>query len=346
MKFRRGKKAGYEMTRQEEKIRFWNGPTERITGDETTPEKSLFRHIESGVYFRIHHIHTGRGREPVEIDQITDVHFNYCNEHDLQNEELADTVQCRKWLANADSVKGIRNVLTMARYADQIVVTGDTLDYLSEGAMELTKSEIWDRFPETLICLGGHELTREMQTGKPDRESLEDRLTVLKAFWQHDMFYTSRLLEDKVLVCALDNSMGRYLPYTAQKLAEDVKRARENGWTMLLFQHEPIDTGKPEDENCPTLWECDGKSYNFRKCIGSAARNTDEPTAAVLSLIRENGDLIRGIYCGHLHSAYYTEIPAFFTENGEQKETVIPQYVLEGNPYNGQSGHVLRILVD
>ena len=334
------------MNLQQKKTDFWNRPTERITGDDSTPEKSLFRHTDSGIYFRIHRIKTGKGGAVVEIDQITDVHFNYCNENDLQNEELVDTLQYRKWLAGAASVKGIRNALTMAKYADQIVVTGDTLDYLSEGAMELTQREIWDPFPEALICLGGHELTREMQTGKPDREPLEARLAVLEAFWKHDMYYASRVLGDKALVCAMDNSRGRYKPCVAEKLRKDIGMAREKGLVVLLFQHEPIDTGKPEDEACPTLWECDGKVYNFRRCIGSPLRETDEATAEVLSLIRENGDIIRGIYCGHLHSAYYTEIPAGYTENGIRYTANIPQYVLEGNPYNGQSGHVLRILVD
>ncbi len=334
------------MHMQEEKCRFWESLPEQITGEESNPQKSLFRHKETGVYYRIHRIPTGKGGESIEIDQITDIHFNFCNDKDLQNEELADTVQCRKWLAGAASVQGIRNALQMAKYADQIVITGDTLDYLSEGAMDLTRKEIWDVFPETLICLGGHELTREMQTGKPDKEPLEARRAVLESFWKHNMYYTSRVLGNKVIVCAMDNSCGRYLPCIAEKLREDIRLARENGWILLLFQHEPIDTGRTEDEACPTLWECDGKVYNFRKCIGSADRNTDEPTAEVLALIRENADIVRGIYCGHLHSAYYTEIPAYYSENGERKETVIPQYVLEGNPYNGQSGHVLRIIVE
>ena len=332
--------------KKEKRNSFWEAPSERITCEDSAPYKSLFRHTETGIYYRIHRISSGKGGEPIEIDQITDIHFNYCNETDLQNEELADTVQCRKWLAGAASVQGIRNALTMAKYADQIVVTGDTLDYLSEGAMELTQKEIWDVVPDTLICLGGHELTREMQTGKPDREPLDARRAVLDSFWKHNMYYTSRVLGNKVVVCAMDNSCGCYLPCVAEKLREDIRLGRENGWILLLFQHEPIDTGRPEDEKCPTLWECDGKEYNFRHCIGSAERNTDAPTAEVLSLIRENGDIIRGIYCGHLHSAYYTEVPSTYTENGEIKETAIPQYVLEGNPYNGQSGHVLRILVD
>ncbi len=320
-------------------VPFPYGEIERITGDDTALHLCLYRDMNTGIYFRLFHIHTGKPGKPVEIHQITDVHFNLCDDIDMENEELAGTVLCRKWLAGGESVKGMENVLPMLRSADQVVVTGDTLDYLSHGAMMLTERYIWDVLPNALLCLGGHELTRQMQTGKPDLTPSEERYALLRHFWHHDIHYVSRVVGDRAMVVCLDNSCGRYPAGTAEKLAADVSVARENGYALLLFQHEPLDTGKPEDECCPTLWECDGKSYNFRHCIGSADRKTDAATAAVLDVIHENGDVIRGIFCGHLHSAYYTEIPAF---GGH----VIPQFVLEGHPYNGQVGHVLRILVD
>ncbi len=320
------------------KPRFSFGPIERVTGADDTPHLNLYRDTTSGIYFREFHIPTGKPGPTVELHQITDVHFNLCNDADLTNEELAGTVQCRHWLAGGASVQGMENVLPLLKTADCVVVTGDTLDYLSEGAMELTEKYIWGPLPEALLCLGGHELTRQMQTGKPDQTSLAERYETLRQFWHHDVSYVSRIVGDKAMVVCLDNSCGRYPDGTAERLAADLAKARADGLAVLLFQHEPIDTGKPEDEDCPTLWECDGKSYNFRKCIGSAARKTDDATAAVLRLIRANGDVIRGIFCGHLHSAYYTELPA---EGG-----AIPQLVLEGHPYNGQVGHVLRILLD
>ncbi len=321
------------------KPRFSFGPIERITGADDTPHLNLYRDTTSGIYFREFHVTTGKPGAAVEIHQITDVHFNLCNDADLQNAELAGTVLCRRWLAGGASVKGMENVLPLLETADCVVVTGDTLDYLSEGAMELTERYIWDPLPDALICLGGHELTRQMQTGKPDQTTLAERYETLRQFWHHDVSYVSRILGDKAMVICLDNSCGRYPTGTAEKLAADIECARAAGLAVLLFQHEPIDTGKPEDACCQTLWECDGKSYDFRKCIGSAARKTDEATAAVLEQIRANGGVIRGIFCGHLHSAYYTEIPA---DGGY----VIPQFVLEGHPYNGQVGHVLRILID
>ena len=54
-----------------------------------------------------------------------------------------------------------------------------------------------------------------------------------------------------------------------------------------------------------------------------------------------NADVIRGIFCGHWHSDFYTEILA---ETPDGKKTVIPQYVLTGNMYD--KGHALIITVD
>ena len=126
----------------------------------------IHRFRDSGVFFRNFTLDSKKGGEPVEILQITDIHFNYCNENDLKDEELADTFEHRKWNANAASVE-------------------------SEGAMELTKKYIWDVDPDILIALGGHELTREMQTGNPDKTPLSERLAYLQANWRHDIHYHS-----------------------------------------------------------------------------------------------------------------------------------------------------------
>ena len=313
-------------------------PYERITGTDDTPEKSLFRLTESGVYFREHHIPTGHADDPIEIAQITDIHFNCCDDIDLQNPELAYTKECRRWLADGASAKGIQNAMGLAKSADQIVITGDTLDYLSHGAIEMMHRYIWDVEPTALLCIGGHELTRQMQTGRPDETTLESRYADLQRVWKHDISYESRVIRDRVLIAAMDNDCGRYRPEQVEKLFADIAAAREKGLVVLLFQHEPIDSGNPADECCPTLWECDGKSYNFRRAVGSPERNDSETAREMYRLITSSGDVIRGIYCGHLHSAYYTEVRA--------GDTVIPQYVLEGNPYNGQAGHVMRIIVE
>ena len=61
----------------------------------------------------------------------------------------------------------------------------------------------------------------------------------------------------------------------------------------------------------------------------------------VYDLICKNGDIIKGIYCGHEHNSYY--VPVMATDiNGN--ETSIPQYVVSGS-YVLNKGEALKISV-
>ncbi len=323
-------------------------PTEIFHGSPDHPETCIWRYTESGVHERRTVIDIGKGGNPVEIVQITDVHFNYCNEEDLADEELAYTKTCRKWLHDAASVTGIRNAISYAKLFDCVVVTGDTLDYQTRGAMELTKREIWDVVPDALITLGGHDVTREMQTGKPNELSVEERLCWLAREWKHDIFYESRVIGDKALVVALDNGCSCYRPSQVKKLKADIARARAENLALLIFEHEPIATrGPAEDDAIPAFHIYDSKVRTFlRELIGGSDRDESDATKEVYRLITENADVVRGVFCGHRHSAFYTEIHGTYTdENGAVHERIIPQPVLEGNPYDGQCGHVMRITV-
>ncbi len=329
-----------------EKRAYFAQAVEPFCGTPDHPETYIYRMKDSGVHVREHMIDTGRGGEPVEIVQITDVHFNAFDEVDEQNEELMLTKVGRQWLKNAESVVGIKNAMGYAQYADQTVITGDTLDFLSHAAMELTQKYIWDVDPDALIALGGHDLTRSMQSVQPDQTSLESRQKILEAFWKHDMYYESRLVGDKAIVVAIDNGCGRYWDIQIPKLKADIERARKNGYVVLIFEHEPIDTGRPEDENLTAFYIYDPAPWNTRRAIGSPERRSDDATKEVVRLIKENADVVRGIYCGHQHSPFYCEVLASFVDaDGKKHDAVIPQYILEGNSFDNQCGHVLKITV-
>ena len=78
--------------------------------------------------------------EEVTVGHPADFHFNYCNRQDLDEADpvVLSTLEHRKWLANAASVPNARRSLAfLHETTDQIVVNGDTLDYLSHGAMEI-----------------------------------------------------------------------------------------------------------------------------------------------------------------------------------------------------------------
>ena len=324
--------------------KLFSAPSDIVVGSAEDERTCIHRFRDSGVFFRNFTLNSKKGGEPVEILQITDIHFNYCDENDLKDEELADTFEHRKWNANAASAESVKRTIPLSKYFDKTIVTGDTLDYLSEGAMELTKKYIWDVDPDILIALGGHELTREMQTGKPDKTPLSERLAYLQANWRHDIHYHSEIIGGKVLAVVLDNSQSKFLPGQAEKLRADIQRARDEKLVLLIFEHEPLSTGCSDDARIKAIKRYDPEFVDLWSgaSIGSVGRADDEATREVYDLITHNADVIGGIFCGHEHSAFYSEIRAL-TPGGERR--VIPQILLEGSPYDDQAGHILRITI-
>lgn len=318
-----------------------------ITGSPDDLRTWIYRLEDNGLFVRETVIDSGKNdNNTVQIVQLSDLHINYFNERDLLDEELSLTKQYRKWNADAACIPAIQKGLEYAMSFDQTMITGDTLDFLSEGAIELMHKYIWDVDPDAMIALGGHELVKQMQTGVEDKTPLEERREILKRAWKHDIYYTSKVIKDKVMVVQLDNGNHEYFAGQVEKLAEDIKLAREKGYIILIFQHEALSTGNPEDVSKECFREYDGKYRNFYdKCIGYDERD-NEVTREMYHLITENADVIRGLFCGHYHSAYYTEVKgSYIDENGERREAYIPQPVLTPSAYDEYAGQVMKITV-
>ncbi len=314
-------------------------------------------------------------REPVEIVQVTDLHFNYVNERDFAEgekyPEVIATYAGRTWGANGSFVPNAVRSLEYASFADQIVVTGDVLDYISWGCIELTKKHIFDPYPTALVTLGNHESTRSMQTkpSTPDSEPLAERLKVVEDNWIHDAYYHSKIVKDRVMVIGLENGIKAFWDVQIDQFAADLELAREKGYTVLLFYHVPIATNDPKYADIYPIRRNDTNNTNFYtgdRCgsiaaevynsIGTGVTYTDA-SREIYRLIVSNGDIIKGAFCGHYHSDYYTEILAkkpvldndgnFVYEEGTGKQLFedakIPQYVLTGTPYD--KGHALKITV-
>ena len=172
-----------------------------------------------------------------------------------------------------------------------------------------------------------------MQTGRQNQLSLEERLDTLRKVWPHDIHYCSRVVDDRVICIGLDNGQGKYLPCQTEGLRSDIERARMENKIILIFQHENISTRNPSDTCISTIHDHNYKpTCNFYDSDNLIARPSDEnaDTLAVYKLITENADVIKGVFCGHQHNIFYTEIPA--TDPSGEK-TVIPQYTLTANPY-------------
>lgn len=298
-------------------------------------------------------IDSGKGGDPVTVIQLTDLHIGTCTAEDLKNPTLKSTFENRKWGANGAFVPNAKASLDYAdsQNPDRIVITGDAIDYLSEGSLNLLKETVWDRYRDgdgkvsrVLIALGNHEREQKME-GKVDESlTLAEREQMVKDNWEHDILYTSRILKEKVMVIQMDNGMGYFRDEQVPLLRDDLALAREKGYTVLLFFHEPISTGNPKDRDVNASYVGKGTGTSFNFYTGSTVANpfTDpgSTNGSIYRMIVNSADVVRGVFCGHLHADYYTEIQAK-TPDGQAK--VIPQYVLIGTPYD--KGHALKITV-
>ena len=288
---------------------------------------------------------SGKGGEEIKILQVTDLHLHAINRRDEQEENpsVFGSLQHRMAFRNASTLPNLKRVLGLMEGFEQVIVTGDAIDYLTWGSLELMEDYIWERIPNVWVTVGGHELTRVMEGDVPDPTTLESRYEILRGYWRHDMYYSSKILGDKVLLVQMNNGQGRYFESQYDSLRRDIARARQERLLLLLFQHEPICTRNPAEKDVVPLRVNDGTGCRDF-CEGFlGGGESDEATAKVYRLITESADVIRGVFCGHRHNDFYTEIKAFSFQNGMRSESVIPQYVLTGNMYD--NGHIMAITV-
>ena len=108
---------------------------------------------------------------------------------------------------------------------------------------------------------------------------------------------------------------------------------------VLLFQHENISTLNPADTEVEAIHHHNYKPvcnfYDAPKLIGRPS-DTESATLEFYKLITESADVIKGVFCGHQHNIFYTEILA--------RERVIPQYTLTANPYF-KNGTLAKIVI-
>lgn len=288
-------------------------------------------------------IDSGLGGEEVEIDVMNDLHINYFTKEDEANEELMLTKKCRTWNADGASVPAVIGGMDVAQFADQTVLAGDILDFMSDGTMKMTKKHIFDRDPNVLCAIGCHDFSRQVQTGVADKDPSEVRVGILNDFWIHDVHYASRDVKNKVICVVLDNSLGKYADGNAEKLKADVERARKENKIILIFQHEPVCTGVPSDESLAPYYDAyrGNRNYYNGDLVFSKAKEMTGEDKEIYEIMKNSTDVIRGIFCGHFHSLFYNEI-TFETEDGIK---TIPQYTCVGNTYFGFKGVVTRIFV-
>ena len=88
------------------------------------------------------------------------------------------------------------------------------------------------------------------------------------------------------------------------------------------------------------VFSMDGIVANLSSNLNVIGPRSTGASKTVYELIVNNGDIIKGAFCGHMHAHYYTEIRA---NGADGSECFIPQHTLTGVPYN--KGHVMKIKI-
>jgi len=291
---------------------------------------------------RIDHKNDGK---PVILGVCADLHFNLCNDTDRLDEELAYTEKCRLWLAGGESAEQAKYSAEVLAKADAAVIVGDILDYLSSGTIGLMRSILAEPHPDFLLLLGGHDVTKQMQTGRPNRLPIAARLDILRPYWPNDLHYVSKRVGDRLMIIGLDNGQGKYLDCQLAPLERDLNIARSEGRAVIILEHEPICSGNPTDTDTPAVLQGPGAREVMNFFTVPIIRDDDTADATTREVYRRitaNADVIRAVICGHTHSQFYGEISATTPDGTEVK---IPQYTVYANPYNPK-GFTARVVVD
>ena len=301
--------------------------------------------LQDGVIERNIIIKAKKSGKPLRISQLTDLHFNLCNEKDIKENDpvLMSTYENRKWLKNGESVDNATRTLEHAKNSDAIVITGDILDYLSYGCEYLAKKHVFEPYPDIMASLGNHEMARKVQGIYPEAMSVEEKEKRLKALWPHDIHYSSMVLDERVMLIQMDNCAEKsgFREDQIAPFTEDIQKARENGYIALLFFHIHISPDDPKylnaeaDKIGDASWaKLDLNRHGINERHGDAS-------AKILNIIKSSADVIKGCFCGHIHSDFYCEINA---KTPEGLDSPIPQYILIGTPYG--NGHLLNINIE
>ena len=300
---------------------------------------------EKGVGIRDLVINTSKGGEDIQIIQITDPHLSWVNDTDLADETIKNTYETRTFGKDGSHWSNMQKCLELASDADQIVITGDIYDYLTTEVINRVQENVFAPNADRLMaCLGNHEAVKAMGEESEHywNDVLPERMETLEESWVNDVYYSSKVLGEKVMLIQMDNGVtGKFWDVQVDKFSADLDRARANGYAVLLFYHIPIATLNSNDINSKCCGiQASGTEAYFNFCSTGAAPGGNDATGKICSLIFSNGDIIKGAFCGHKHSDFYTEIKAT-DPNGNSAP--IPQYILAGAYVGG--GQVMRITV-
>ena len=304
------------------------------------------------------------GNRPVEIVAWGDNHLKLANDEDRKSDNIIEAFR-RRGQANPPErgSQSLAREMELVPIYDAAVILGDNVDFFSYGSYALWDRMVRDVGADPLVVIGYHDYVTHTINRRPQSEMPpEVTMPVCRAHVPNDVTYATKLVDDRVLMVGVDTSRnGNYYNRDgiAEKLAADVKRARQNGWTILLFQHEGVYLNtwtKGADGQYDR--EADREVCNRHTMTGERFMNYQgfadillDPkkqgygqvigTRKAYEVIFNNADVIRGVFHGHVHANYATWIQAK-TPDGASRP--IPQYSCAGSVFF-DNGWVFKINV-
>jgi hypothetical protein len=222
--------------------------------------------------------------------------------------------------------------------ADYFVANGDLVDTLNTTTLGFVQEQL-SIYDNCMAVMGNHEwFPKPCEDGEYD---------TIQQYWKNDVYYSSVVLKDKVMLISMDNSRfdstdNTVAAFTADqldKLTADLTTARTKGYAVLLFVHVPLGTNLTEGDATANFYTQNqddayygNGTWNFNTNSPSI-HHGDATTAAVCQKIADNADIIKGVFSAHYHSDFYVEIQG---TNG-----TIPQYV--NGAAKCDTGNVLKI---
>lgn len=286
-------------------------------------------------------IDIGGNGTPIEIFQISDVHFNsYYDDED-------DTVKrsFKEWggikANNQDTIDAFKRCVNYAANSDCIMVTGDIMNFYSRANMDTMEKYVFNaklninaNLRAKIIALSGnHDATFPGAWSNQTKfESNRKNIENLYSKYGQNLDYYSEVIDNRVMVVQIDNasrydvSPDRFTASQVAALKNDIATAKSNGYVMLLFCHVPL----------PTYNSSDGYYTLYDKDAYASGTTSKE----MYDLITNNADVIKGYFAGHNHADAYSEIVA---KTSEGKPAFIPQYVLTA--FVNGDGDMTRIIL-
>ena len=320
---------------------FFSSQYETLIGSADYPNTHIYKTIPDDI--EVHRVFINRGGScETNLLFFADTHIVGFNDEDNHenNPLVRESYERRmKSFSAEQTVRNVDKIMGISPLFDKTILVGDTMDYLSNAGLDFINQQIYNKNPNTLILVGNHDDTRIAGHKGKDLTTRESREGILEKHIKTDIFYHSEQIGENTLLIGLNNCHRRYTLEQKQRLESDIEYAREQNLTIIIAQHEMINTGNPEDDKLPALlvksnW-CYNAAYNFyngNDKIGTY--KDDEITSAVYGMITSNADVIGAIVCGHWHNAAYCEINASYTKDGVTVPHVIPQYVVASSAYS------------